>query len=75
MNRRTINVALEEGVGLSLRRLRTRPFPINFVLDIAHHASRTYEHGPNRGRYERGIISIDSRRSPFLIEMYQYWVS
>jgi len=49
MDRRTINVALEEEVGLSLRRVRTRPFPINFVLDIAHRDERSHDASPFAG--------------------------
>ena len=49
MVRRTINVSFEEEVRLSLRRLRTRPLPINFVLDIAHRDERSHDASPFTG--------------------------
>ena len=49
MGRRTINVAFEEEVRLDLCRLRTRPFPINFVLDVAHRDERSHDASPSAG--------------------------
>ena len=60
MDRRTINVALEE-VGLSLRRLHTRPFPINFVLYIAHRDERSHDTIPFAGLCcggDHGIVNV-----------------
>jgi len=67
MDRRTINVALEEEVGLSLRRLRTRPFPINFVLDIAHRDECSHDASPFAGLCrggDRGIVDVFCGRNP-----------
>ena len=49
MNQRTINVSFEEEVRLSFRRLRTRPLPINFVLDVAHRDERSHDASPFTG--------------------------
>ena len=56
--RRTINVAFEEEVGLNLCRRRTRPFPINFVLDIAHRDERSHDASPSAGLCSRGNRAI-----------------
>jgi len=61
MNQRTINVALEEEVRLDLRRLRTRPFPVNFVLDIAHRDERSHDASPFAGLCcsgNRAIVNV-----------------
>ena len=58
MGGRTINMAFEEEVGLSLCRLRTRPFPINFVLDIAHRDERSHDTSPSTGLCSGGNRAV-----------------
>jgi hypothetical protein len=61
MDQRTINVAFEEEVGLSLRRLRAWPFPINLVLDIAHGDECSYDASPFTGLCcsgDRPIVNV-----------------
>ncbi len=58
MGRRTINVAFEEEVGLNLCRLRTRPFPINFVLDIAHRDERSHDASPSAALCSSGNRAV-----------------
>lgn len=58
MGRRTINMAFKEEVGLSLSRLCTRPFPINFVLDIAHRDERSYDTSPSAGLCSSGNRAV-----------------
>ena len=58
MGRRTINMAFEEEVGLSRCRVGTWPFPINFVLDVAHRDERSHDTSPSAGLCSSGNRAV-----------------